>query len=584
MNPRNHRQAFRALGIFLALISALGGFASPQPALKAQSLETDGSAYLWRVSYDNDSQLNRLASSIDVWEVNHRERYLIALLSADTAYALELSGEEVVFESSLPRWTIAPVTASAPMSLAETIPDFNCYRTTAQLERDMAALAQHHPDLTEWIDIGDSWDKVETAPPAGHDIHALVITNHSKSGPKYRFLIVAEIHARELVTSEIAARFAEFLVANYGSDPDVTWLLDYGEVHIVPLANPDGREYADQLFFWRKNTNSSDGCAVSDPYSGSTYGVDLNRNFNNHWGACESGNCSSDDPCWSTYRGRSPASEPETLALQNYTTSIIADQRAPGLSASAPITTTGLILSLHSFANKVMYPWSWSAQKAPNSSDLKRLGVRLAAPLGYETCQTGNPSCLYQVDGEYTDWAYGKLGVPAYTIEYGTAFFQQCDYFESVMLEPAIESLLKGFKYARQPYALAQMPEMRLLSLSDTVVRRGEPITLSATISQDGHSNGEGIGIQATVDEPSWVNQNLTTQRDQSIQPATATIPYSATIETSSLSLGQHREYIEFVDGAGNTGITYAVDFIVIDDTSLNYIPYASRREDSLQR
>ena len=56
---------------------------------------------------------------------------------------------------------------------------------------------------------------------------------------------MAEIHAREYVTAETAARFAEYLMANYGIDPDITWLLDYYKVYIVTMTNPDGRKMAE---------------------------------------------------------------------------------------------------------------------------------------------------------------------------------------------------------------------------------------------------------------------------------------------------------------------------------------------------
>ena len=99
--------------------------------------------------------------------------------------------------------------------------------------------------------------------------------------------LMAAIHARELTTAETATRFAERLVAGYGPDPDITWLLDYNEIHIVPQVNPDGRKRAEGGVLWRKNTNDSNGSC-----SPSRIGVDLNRNSSFKWNPCGFG-CSS---------------------------------------------------------------------------------------------------------------------------------------------------------------------------------------------------------------------------------------------------------------------------------------------------
>ena len=91
--------------------------------------------------------------------------------------------------------------------------------------------------------------------------------------------VVAEYHAREYTTAETALRFAEELVTGYGNNPDITWLLDYYEIHILPMANPDGRKWAEQGQLWRKNTDNNDGCATFP-----NYGTDLNRNLSFKWG------------------------------------------------------------------------------------------------------------------------------------------------------------------------------------------------------------------------------------------------------------------------------------------------------------
>jgi len=68
---------------------------------------------------------------------------------------------------------------------------------------------------------------------------------------------MASIHAREYATAELVTRFGEYLVQSYGLDPDVTWLLDHHEVHLMLHSNPDGRKNAEIGLSWRKNTNNN---------------------------------------------------------------------------------------------------------------------------------------------------------------------------------------------------------------------------------------------------------------------------------------------------------------------------------------
>ena len=42
--------------------------------------------------------------------------------------------------------------------------------------------------------------------------------------------------------AELNTRFAEYLLAQYGVNSDVTWMLDHQEVHLLLQTNPDGRK------------------------------------------------------------------------------------------------------------------------------------------------------------------------------------------------------------------------------------------------------------------------------------------------------------------------------------------------------
>ena len=103
------------------------------------------------------------------------------------------------------------------------------------------------------------------------------------------------------------------MVAGYGTDPEVTWIMDNTEIWVVPLGNPDGRELVEAggtlPYLQRKNANNtapgSNLCA-NPPTASSQIGVDLNRNFATaNWG----GAGTTTDRCAQTFKGVAAGSE-----------------------------------------------------------------------------------------------------------------------------------------------------------------------------------------------------------------------------------------------------------------------------------
>ena len=123
------------------------------------------------------------------------------------------------------------------------IPGFPCYRTVEETFATAEALVAAHPTLASWLDIGDSWEKLTPGGLPGYDMMVLRLTNSAIPGPKPKLISTAAIHAREYAPAELMTRFAESLVAQHGVDPDVTWMLDYNEVHLILQANPSAVTY-----------------------------------------------------------------------------------------------------------------------------------------------------------------------------------------------------------------------------------------------------------------------------------------------------------------------------------------------------
>jgi Zinc carboxypeptidase len=245
-----------------------------------------------------------------------------------------------------------------------TIPGFSCYKDlqgTFDWMNAMVARAKTIPGLSVTVkDIGDSFLKTGDA-NAGHDIWALKITGEGASNsttPKGVFFVMTGIHAREYAPPELASRWGEVLIDSYGSDGDMTAMLDHTEIHLVLQSNPDGRQVAetDPSTFRRKNLNANG----SESTCGDSFGVDLNRNFPFAWGLSTG---SSADKCSDTYRGTAPASEPEVKAIVEYCKSIFpesqrkADPEAQKEAAYDVDTTMGIFIDIHSFSELIIWPW-----------------------------------------------------------------------------------------------------------------------------------------------------------------------------------------------------------------------------------
>jgi hypothetical protein len=426
----------------------------------------------------------------------------------------------------------------------------------------MQKLGFEYPNLVSLLDVGDSWEKITPGGAAGYDILMLVLSNKSVTGPKPRLFVLAETHAREYATAEAALRFAEHLLAGYSIDPDITWLLDSSEVHILPMANPDGRKLAESGISWRKNTNNDDGC-INPPY----WGVDLNRNHSFKWGCCGG---SSSDPCAATYRGPLPASEPEVRAIQSYVASIFPDQRGPGDADPAPDYATGLLITLHSYGGLVLWPWGWTSTYAPNADQLQTLGRKLAYLNGY----IPQPSYwLYRTDGSTDDWAYGQLGIAAYTIEMGTDFFQDCRAFENSIYPLNRDALLYALKAARMPYKNPAGPDSLNVTVSSTVVVAGATIVLRATADDTRFSAERGVepaqtivSAHYTVDNPSWIESAMAYPMvasdgffNRSVEDVVATV------NTAGWVYGRHTIFVESQDEDGNWGVPTALFITIVD-------------------
>jgi hypothetical protein len=193
-------------------------------------------------------------------------------------------------------------------------------------------------------------------------------------------------HANEQQGMMTVLYFMYYLLENYGSNPEVTYLVNNRELYFVPVVNPDGYTYNEQISpngggMWRKNRRNS---------GGGIYGIDLNRNYGYNWGYDNIG--SSPNPQDWNYRGTGPFSEPETQAIRNICTN----------------KNFSVASNYHTYWDVLFPPWAYNNTHTPDSTTFNCL-IKLATALnGYINGLFLPPVENYPSNGDVCDWMYGE--------------------------------------------------------------------------------------------------------------------------------------------------------------------------------
>ncbi len=418
------RDALTLLVAVAAVVTVV--LAGPRPPA---AVANPNQLFVYRVAAASDEAVQRLFDrGFDVLEDRSGADVLV-LGNAATAHRLRAAGfaAAVVEKVETGGWqppSTRLVPDAKPLAVAPIDETYDGgYHTVRAQYAHLDKVAADHPTLATVVDYGDSFLK-QRNPATGYDLKANCLTRKragdcalTPQAPKARFLLMTQIHAREIVTGDIAWRFIDHLAVNYGSNTQVTNLLNTIEVWVVPIVNPDGVDLVQQggtrPLLQRKNLDDVNGTSCPRRPSGSGQtGVDLNRNNANHWG----GASTSRNPCSEVYPGPAGNSEPETRAIQRLFRQLFADQRGPADTDAAPVTTRGAMISMHSFAGMNLFPWAFnSGRHAPNDAALRRIAAHMSQLNGYRFGQPGE--ILYNASGTSDDWSYGELGIASFTIE-----------------------------------------------------------------------------------------------------------------------------------------------------------------------
>ncbi|MFQ6089479.1 MAG: M14 family metallopeptidase [Candidatus Methanofastidiosia archaeon] len=250
------------------------------------------------------------------------------------------------------------------------------YTTYEEMVSELEEISREYSEIAKLYEIGRSVQN--------RRLLALKISDFPwKEEDEPEVFFVANHHAREVITTEVALYFIRYVVENYEKDERVTNLVDEREIWIVPMLNPDGHVMVENgKHDQRKNAN----------------GVDLNRNYSFMWGKDNIGSSPGIDG--QTYRGPSPFSEPETQAIKN-----LVESREFSIS-----------ISFHSGISIILFPWGYVAKNTPDDPMFREIASKMSLLSGYPY---GNAKdrVIYLVNGEFDDWMYGEMGIISLTVE-----------------------------------------------------------------------------------------------------------------------------------------------------------------------
>lgn len=299
----------------------------------------------------------------------------------------------------------------------EVNPEVAGYPSYEEVAADLSRLERTYPNLAERVSLGKTHE--------GRDIWALKISKGARcEDTKSRTGIVLTgcHHAREWMSVQPPLKVAHELLEGYATNPDMKRRVDNAEIWVVPLVNPDGYEYSrSEDNWWRKNRQpvGQDACGEATD----AIGTDLNRNYASpdpqHAALyrpegdtpCSTsddfGWATSDYPHSDTFRGKSPASEPEVQALLNL------ELNRGNIKG---------VIDHHGYGEMVLYPWGHTDQPAPGQERLVEVGNRMNRAIGEnEPFRVMQSSDLYPTSGTSDDILYAH-GIFNYTLEIGRSF------------------------------------------------------------------------------------------------------------------------------------------------------------------
>jgi hypothetical protein len=308
-------------------------------------------------------------------------------------------------------------------------------------------------------------------------------------------------HAREPEGIMAVIYYMWWLLGNYGSNPEATYLVNTRQMWFLPVTNPDGYAYNQATNpggggLWRKNMhNNGDG----------TFGVDPNRNYGNYdmWNSPYGG--SDDITSSDSYRGTGPFSEAETK----------------GIAAFLAAHNFKTCINYHTFGNYIIYPWGYMPSESSDSVIFREYAFDIS---GYNHYLSGTDmqTVKYVTRGGSDDYMYGDTTKPktiTMTLEIGGEFWASTDQ----ILPLAVQDLEPN-KY--MSFVAGQYTTTKRIDVTDQHhtggIERGESFTLDVTLRNKGLGNSGRLFVNVASTNPGivWISSddtiNAVIARDES--------------------------------------------------------------------
>lgn len=318
--------------------------------------------------------------------------------------------------------------------ITSMIPGYeDCYRDLPTINQTMEDLVSQYPTLVKLETIGFSYED--------NPINVLTLSNQEITIDKPALILVSGLRANAFAPVELSLSFAEELLHNYGLIADSTWILDYLSLHLILLANPDGRLMAESQaqagldITWQNNTNLE--------YCSTEYGgVRLNQNFPFKWQPAS---------CSPVYPGHEAGSELETQAITEF------------LEDFSLLEESVLLINLDAGENAIRMPYQYDfSVENPHQEEL----FTLAKKITYNSTSVPLPNLEpinYPSNGTLIDYAFGQLNIPSLDFKMGSdkagSEVSYCWYYNDHLHFKNIQALLRAAKATIKPYVLPFGPE-----------------------------------------------------------------------------------------------------------------------------
>jgi len=240
---------------FLGIIFCAVSYSQVNPMEFAEQMIQERQEFYFVFESDSIPLLRELANNLSIDKVVGHTIYAYANPEEWEYFKTKKIPFQPVYDYYFAPKSIVMATTVAQMANWDRYPTHSVY---LQMLNDYAT---NYPSLCKVETIGNSLN--------GKPIKCLVISDNVNSDEdEPAFWWSGTMHGDETTGWILLLRLADYLLSNYGTNTQVTNLVNNIKIYINPLANPDGTFY-----------NSSTYTSIASARRNNANNVDLNRNF-----------------------------------------------------------------------------------------------------------------------------------------------------------------------------------------------------------------------------------------------------------------------------------------------------------------